>query len=108
MLAPEQKVLLVKNASEARPIARKFMTLYLGLQNYRNNLLTLGFNENDFEDGGSNRLVDAIVAWGDETTILKRIEEHWKNGADHVCIQPLRPDGEPGFDPKAIAAFAPN
>ena len=107
ILAPEQKVLLVKDASEARPVARRFMELYLSLKNYRNNLLTLGFNENDFENGGSDRLVDAIVAWGDESTIQKRIEEHWAMGADHVCIQPLRPDGKPGFDEKAIEVFAP-
>jgi len=107
LLAPEQKVLLVKDASEARRLARQYMALYLGLQNYRNNLLWLGFTERDFEAGGSDRLVDAIVAWGDETAIRKRIEAHWANGADHVCIQPLRPDGQPGFDPVALAALAP-
>lgn len=106
-LAPEQKVLLIKDPSEARAIARKFMAMYLGLENYRNNLLTLGFTVDDFEHGGSDRLVDAIVAWGDEATIQKRLEAHWQNGADHVCIQTLRPDGEPGYDPRAIQAFAP-
>lgn len=106
-LAPEQKVLLVSDASEARAIARKAMAVYIGLPNYRNNLLTLGFEESDFEDGGSDRLVDAIVAWGDETAIMKRIEAHWSNGADHVCIQALRKDGENGFDPVAIEALAP-
>jgi hypothetical protein len=83
------------------------MALYLGMQNYRNNLLTLGFTESDFEHGGSDRLVDAIVAWGDDATILKRLEAHWDNGADHVCMQPLRPDGEPGFDDTALRVFAP-
>lgn len=107
LLAPEQKVLLVKDASEARRLARQYMALYLGLQNYRNNLLWLGFTESDFENGGSDRLVDAIVAWGDETAIRKRIEAHWANGADHVCIQPLRPDGQAGFDPVALDALAP-
>lgn len=107
LLAPEQKVLLVRDASEARRLARQYMALYLGLQNYRNNLLWLGFEESDFEHGGSDRLVDAIVAWGDETAIGKRIEAHWANGADHVCIQPLRPDGEPGFDPEVLRALAP-
>ena len=106
-LAPEQKVLLIKDASEARPIARQFMAMYLGLENYRNNLLTLGFTVDDFEHGGSNRLVDAIVAWGDEQSIQKRLEAHWQNGADHVCIQALRPDGKPGYDPRVIQAFAP-
>jgi probable F420-dependent oxidoreductase len=106
-LAPEQKVLLVKNPGEARSIARKFMEMYLGLENYRNNLLTLGFTADDFEHGGSDRLVDAIVAWGNEATILKRLEAHWQNGADHVCIQALRPDGEPGYDPRVLQALAP-
>ena len=105
-LAPEQKVLLIKDASEARPVARKFMSLYLGLVNYRNSLLALGFTNEDFEEGGSDRLVDAIVAWGDEQTIQKRIEAHWQNGADHVCIQALRPDGKPGYDQNALDAFA--
>lgn len=106
-LAPEQKVLLVKDAATARAAARKHVGIYLGLQNYRNNLLTLGFTENDFEHGGSDRLVDALVAWGDETTIMKRIEAHWASGADHVCIQPLRPDGDFGYDYRAMEAFAP-
>jgi probable F420-dependent oxidoreductase len=106
-LAPEQKVLLETDAAKAREIARKAMAVYLGLPNYRNNLLTLDFTESDFDDGGSDRLVDAIVAWGDESTIMKRIEAHWDNGADHVCIQALRKDGENGFDPVAIRAFAP-
>ena len=106
-LAPEQKVLLETDATKAREIARKAMAVYIGLPNYRNNLLTLGFNESDFEEGGSDRLVDAIVAWGDETAIMKRIESHWDNGADHVCIQPLRKDGENGYDPEAVRLFAP-
>lgn len=106
-LAPEQKVLLLKEPSEARAIARKTMSTYLGLQNYRNNLLTLGFEESDFEDGGSDRLMDAMVAWGDETAIMKRVEDHWNNGADHVCIQALRKDGELGFDLPTIEALAP-
>lgn len=106
-LAPEQKILRIKDASEARATARKFTGLYLGMQNYRNNLLTMGFNADDFANNGSDRLVDAIVAWGDDTSIQKRLEAHWQNGADHVCMQPLRPDGRPGFDPEAIKVFAP-
>lgn len=107
-LAPEQKVLLVKDPSEARRIARQFMSTYLGLHNYRANLETLGFGAADFENGGSDRLVDAIVAWGDESSLQKRIEAHWAAGADHVCIQALRPDGEQGFDIDAVRVLAPN
>lgn len=106
-LAPEQKVLLIKDASTARSIARKHVAIYLGLQNYRNNLKTLGFNDSDFEHGGSDRLIDALVAWGDESSIQKRIEAHWDAGASHVCIQALRTDGEFGYDRRALEAFAP-
>lgn len=105
-LAPEQKVLLISDASEARRVARKAMVPYLRLPNYRNNLLTLGFTESDFEHGGSDRIVDAIVAWGDAASIQKRIEQHWNAGADHVALHMLRPDGEAGFDPIALDVFA--
>ncbi len=102
LLAPEQKVLLETDPVEARRIARGFIATYIGLENYCNNLKTLGFDDSDFAGGGSDRLVDAIVAWGDEETIAKRIREHWQAGADHVCIQPLRKDGELGCDMETL------
>jgi len=108
LLCPEQMVLLETDASKARAIARKNMEIYAGLPNYRNNLKWLGFDDSDFEDGCSDRLVDAIVVWGDEKAIAARIQEHWDAGADHVCIQPLRPDGNPGADPRVLEALAPN
>jgi probable F420-dependent oxidoreductase len=107
MLCPEQMVLLETDASKAREIARKSMAIYAGLPNYRNNLKWLGFEDSDFENGCSDRLVDAIVAWGDEKAIATRIQEHWDAGADHVCIQPLRPDGNPGADLRVLEALAP-
>jgi len=107
LLAPEQHVLFIKDASEARRVARKHMALHLGLTNYQNYLLAMGYTEADFADGGSDRLVDAIVAWGDETAIMKRVEEHWANGADHVCIQPLTLDGAFGWDRGTVEALAP-
>jgi len=106
-LAPEQMVLLETDADRARAVARANMQIYLGLPNYQNNLKWLGFSEADLADGGSDRLVDAIVAWGDEAAILRRIREHHAAGADHVCIQPLRPDGQPGPDLRALEALAP-
>jgi probable F420-dependent oxidoreductase len=106
-LAPEQMIMLTTDASVARTAARQHLAVYLGLENYRNNWLELGFEPTDFENGGSDRLIDGTVAWGDETAIMKHIERHWENGADHVCIQPLRPDGQPGYDIKAIEALAP-
>jgi probable F420-dependent oxidoreductase len=106
-LAPEQMVLLERDAATARAVARAAMQIYLGLENYQRNLRWLGFTDADLADGGSDRLVDAIVAWGDETAIAARIRAHHEAGADHVCIQPLRPDGEPGPDTRALEALAP-
>ena len=63
------------------------MALYLQLPNYVENLRTLGFEDEDFAAGGSDRLVDAIVAWGDETAISRRVREHLEAGADHVAVQ---------------------
>lgn len=108
LLCPEQKVLLETDAGKARELARKTMTTYLGLDNYRNNLLRLGYTTDDLENGGSDKLVDAIVAWGDEDAIRKRIQEHWDAGADHVCIQPINPNGKQEPDEKLLALFAPN
>ncbi len=107
-LCPEQKVLLENDPESARRIARAAMGIYLGLPNYRNSLLTQGFNESDFDRGGSDRLVDAIVVWGDEEAIADRIQAHRDAGANHVCIQPLRPDGGPGPDERALEALAPS
>ncbi|HSQ00220.1 MAG TPA: TIGR03620 family F420-dependent LLM class oxidoreductase [Candidatus Dormibacteraeota bacterium] len=106
-LAPEQKVLLDTDAARARATARATMQIYLGLPNYQNNLKWLGFSDADIADGGSDRLVDAIVAWGDEQTIADRIRAHHDAGADHVCIQPLRADGVPGPDLRVLEALAP-
>jgi probable F420-dependent oxidoreductase len=92
LLAPEQAVLLETDAATARTIARQHMAVYLGLPNYRRNLLALGFGESDFDHGGSDRLVDAIVAWGDVETIRARVRAHRDAGADHVCLQALAAD----------------
>ena len=88
-LCVEQKVLLVQDPSKAREVARQSLGMYMALPNYRNNWLRLGFSEDDLSDGGSDRFLDAMVAWGDESAIQKRIQEHFDAGASHVCIQPL-------------------
>lgn len=106
LLAPEQMVLLETDPDKARRIARGYMSTYLGLENYCNNLREFGFEDSDFADGGSDRLVDAIVAWGDEDAIAERIRGHWQAGADHVCIQALRKDGEQGFDMETLEKMA--
>jgi probable F420-dependent oxidoreductase len=106
-LCPEQMVLLETDASKARGIARQNLRIYLGLPNYQANLRWLGYSDADFQDGGSDRLVDAIVAWGDEKAIAARIRAHHDAGANHVCIQPFRPDGKPGPDLRILEALAP-
>jgi probable F420-dependent oxidoreductase len=107
-LCPEQMVLRETDATRAREIARENMKVYVGLPNYQNNLEWLGYSDDDFANGGSDRLVDAIVAWGDEKAIAERIRAHHDAGADHVCIQPLRPDGEPGPDLELLETLAPS
>jgi probable F420-dependent oxidoreductase len=105
-LCPEQMVLLETDATKARALARLNMKAYTRLPNYQNNLRQFGYGDDDFEDGGSDRLVDAIVAWGDEKTIWDRVQAHYDAGANHVCIQPFRSDA-PGPDLKLLEAFAP-
>lgn len=90
LLAPEQMVVLETDPVEARRIARAGMAVYLRAPNYLNNLARLGFDDADIADGGSDRLVDAIVAWGSEAQIAARVAEHHDAGADHVCVQVLQ------------------
>jgi probable F420-dependent oxidoreductase len=92
LLAPEQAVVLETDATTARTIARAHMQMYLTLPNYVNNLKRLGFGDADVANGGSDRLVDAIVAWGSAETVMQRIRAHHDAGADHVCIQVLDAD----------------
>ena len=89
LVACEQGVVLERDAGTAREIARLHLRTYLELPNYSNNWKRQGFTDDDLTDGGSNRLVDSLVVWGDETTIAARLQEHRDAGADHVCIQVL-------------------
>jgi probable F420-dependent oxidoreductase len=91
LLAPEQKVLLVTDPVEARARARETVALYLRLPNYVRNLRRIGYSEDDVSGGGSDRLIDGLVAWGDLGTIVERVREHLDAGADHVCLQVLAP-----------------
>jgi probable F420-dependent oxidoreductase len=93
VLAPEQAVVLEPDPVRARELARRHVPRYLELPNYANNLRRLGFGDDDLRDGGSDRLVDAIVAWGDEEAIADRVRAHHDAGADHVCIQVVGVDG---------------
>ncbi|HXQ60103.1 MAG TPA: LLM class F420-dependent oxidoreductase [Acidimicrobiales bacterium] len=87
ILAPEVTVVLERDPSRARAVARTFTAGYLTLPNYVNNLLTLGFDDDDVAGGGSDRLVDAIVGWGDVDAVAARVAAHYDAGADHVCVQ---------------------
>jgi probable F420-dependent oxidoreductase len=97
LLAVEQKVVLESNPERAREIARARLAQYLKLPNYTNSFLRQGFAETDLEHGGSDRLVDGLIAWGSVETVLGRVAEHHAAGADHVALQVLdspnyRPD----------------
>jgi probable F420-dependent oxidoreductase len=88
-LAPEHKVVLTTDADEARRIGRETVDHYLGLSNYVNNWLRLGFSEEDVRKPGSDRLIDSVVAYGTPEAIAQRLNEHLEAGADHVAIQVL-------------------
>ncbi|OBF25665.1 LLM class F420-dependent oxidoreductase [Mycobacterium sp. ACS1612] len=91
LLLPEQTVLLTESRDDARAVGTDWLRAYLALPNYANNLLRSGFTQDDI-DSVSDRLFDAIIAWGDEEAIAKRVDEHRQAGADHVCIQALTAD----------------
>ncbi|EIV92782.1 LLM class F420-dependent oxidoreductase [Frankia sp. QA3] len=95
LLAPEQKVVLTIDATQARTIARRALAVSPALPNYTDNLLRLGFVEDDFVGLGSDHLVDSLVAWGSVDTIRGRIEQHHNAGADHVAIQVLTAQADP-------------
>lgn len=87
LLAPELTVVFEQDPAVARQIARQFMSRFLTLPNYANNLRRVGWDDGDLSGGGSDRLVDAIVAWGSLDQIAARVQEHLDAGADHVCVQ---------------------
>lgn len=92
LLVPEQKVVLETDAEKARAVAREKIGFYFGLPNYTNAWLRLGFTEADLADGGSDRLIDALVVWGDVDAVKQRVGEHLDAGADQVAIQVLDDD----------------
>jgi probable F420-dependent oxidoreductase len=106
LLAPDQKVVLETDPDRARAVARQGLAIYLRLPNYTNNLKRLGFTDEDLVEPGSDRLVDALIVWGDVDTIVGRVRAHLDAGADHVCIQAL--SDTPGMLPRAAwRALAP-
>jgi probable F420-dependent oxidoreductase len=92
LLAVEQAAVVSDDPATARATARRHMKRYLDLDNYVNNLRRLGWTDPDLGEGGSDKLVDSIVAWGGTAAIKARIDDHRRRGADHVCLQVLRAD----------------
>lgn len=103
LLAPEVACVVETDPARARAVAREYATLYLGLSNYTRNLLEHGFAEADFADGGSDRLIDAVIPHGSAEQIAEVVRAHLDAGADHVCVQPL---GERGVPRESWTALA--
>jgi probable F420-dependent oxidoreductase len=106
LIAVLQRVILDTDADAARSLAREEIDTYLELDNYRNNLLRIGWSEKHLVDGGSDEIVDALVAWGDVDAIAARVRAHFEAGADHVCIRPL-PSRAPSFPISQLRTLAP-
>ena len=108
LLCPEVWVLLETDPSTARRAAREALSRYMQLENYVNSWRREGYGDDDLTGGGSERFVDAMVAWGDEGAIRARIREHWEAGADHVCVQTISPQGSRQVaDEKLLELLAP-
>ena len=103
LIATEVACVVETDAERAKAVAREYATLYLGLRNYTRNLLDFGFAEDDFADGGSDRLLDAIVPQGSAEQIAEVVRAHLDAGADHVCVQPLGEQGIPRASWTALA-----
>jgi probable F420-dependent oxidoreductase len=86
LIAPYQAVVLEDDPGKARSAAREFLGVFLGMDHYVRNLRRQGFTEDDLTHGGSDRLIDSVVAWGDVEAIGTRIRAHHQAGADHVCL----------------------
>jgi probable F420-dependent oxidoreductase len=105
VLAPEVAVVLETDRAAALALARQYAAIYLPLPNYANNLRHFGFGDADFADGGSDRLIEAVIPWGDAETIARRVHEHLDAGADHVCVQAVA--GFEGFPLAHYRELAP-
>ena len=106
LLCVEQKVCLTTDAAAAREAANAAIAMYADLPNYRNNWLRLGFTDDEIEQRDP-RFIDAVVIWGDESTVRAGIQAHYDAGASHVCVQPLKPNEPMVFDRQAIEVLAP-
>jgi probable F420-dependent oxidoreductase len=103
LVAPELACVVDTDSVRARAVARQYAKMYLGLRNYTRNLLEFGFTEDDLSDGGSDRLIDAVIPHGTAEQIAEVVRAHLDAGADHVCLQPLGEDGIPRESWTALA-----
>ncbi len=106
LLCVEQKVVCTTDAEVARHTGRRSLSVYVGLPNYRNNWLRLGFTEAEIDEM-ADRFVDAVVAWGEPEVVRERLDAHLEAGADHVCIQAMVPGRAFRVDTDALRALAP-
>src|SRR3954454_11606581 len=104
LVAPEVAVVLETDRGRAREIAREYAATYLRLTNYTRNLLRFGFTEEDVADGGSDRLIDAVIPSGSPDAVAEAVRAHLAAGADHVCLQPLGHGPSPLEDYRALAS----
>jgi hypothetical protein len=107
MLLAQQMVMLETDAHRARTAIRNFMRFYMNAPPYQRHFRDLGFNDDDMKGGGSDRLIDTIIAWGDEGRLRDRIAAHREAGADHVYIIALGADGGRLPEMRVIEALAP-
>jgi probable F420-dependent oxidoreductase len=103
LVAPEVACVVDTDPGRAKAVARDYARAYLGLRNYTQNLLNFGFTESDIAEGGSDRLIDAVIPQGSAEQIAEIIRAHIEAGADHVCVQPL---GEQGIPRESWTALA--
>ncbi len=106
LLAPEVAVVLEEDDITARGIAREHMRVYLSLPNYSHNLRRLGYTDDDVADGGSDRLMDALILWGSVDEVREGIEAHYRAGADEVAVQVLTAEAStfPAAEYRVLAA----
>ena len=105
LLAPEQAVVLERDGTRARELAREHAAKYIGLKHYQNHLWRLGFGDEDMAGGGNDRLAAALVAHGTVDRVVERVRAHFDAGADHVCVQII--NGEAGTGLAALRELAP-
>jgi probable F420-dependent oxidoreductase len=102
-VATEVACVVDTDPARAKAVARDYARLYLGLRNYTKNLLDLGFTEDDIANGGSDRLIDAVIPQGSTDQIAEVVRAHFDAGADHVCLQALGEEGIPRESWTALA-----